>query len=58
MAGGDKVPVVRLDGGLCDFGVREYPVDGKLRGVEEGGSGRVAGEEVRLEVPPLVLCPT
>ena len=51
------MPVVGFNRGLGESFVRENPMDGELRKVEGCGAGRVAGEEIRQEVPPLVLCP-
>ena len=38
MSRGDEVPVVGLDGGLCDSGVGEYPMSVELREIQGGGA--------------------
>ena len=37
MSRGDEVPVVGLDGGLCDSSVGEYPMGEELREVQGRG---------------------
>ena len=57
LACGDEVPVSVLYGCLCYSFMSEGRMDGELWQVQRWGAGRVAGEEVRQVVPPLISGP-